>query len=202
MRKTVQLLLCLFAVVALIVTGVAFYQIVLASTIHGAPVRFVETTAGPYQIKLALYNDPINAGDAIPFNIAVAPGTQGPLTYEVTASPGPAIPGGSLAQGDINSQQNTPYGVPGSITLVTRGSWTLHIVINGPAGQGQAAIPLTAVAPPPMPAWLAWNIGLLPLYGLLVLWVVQTRRTTTRPSEDGPTERQAVTAAMIKEEVS
>jgi hypothetical protein len=67
--------------------------------------------------------------------------------------------------------------VPGSITLVTRGSWTLHIVINGPAGRGEAAIPLTAVTLPAMPAWLAWNIGLLPVYGLLLFWVVQTRRT-------------------------
>lgn len=77
MRKAIQLVLCLFAVAALVVTGVAFYQIVLASTIHGAPVRFIGATAGSYPLKLALYNDPINAGDAIPFAIAVAPGTRG-----------------------------------------------------------------------------------------------------------------------------
>ncbi|HLX41450.1 MAG TPA: hypothetical protein VKR42_13025, partial [Ktedonobacteraceae bacterium] len=98
MRKTIQIILCLFAVVSLIVTGIAFYQIVLASSIHGAPVRFVNATAGPYTIKVAFYNDPINAGDAIPFNIAVAPGTQGQFTYQVTATPGPGV-SGSLAQG-------------------------------------------------------------------------------------------------------
>ena len=177
MRKTIQLLLCLCAVVALIVTGVSFYQIVLSSTIHGAPVRFIDAQAGPYAFKLALYNDPINAGDAIPFAIAVPPGTQGPLTYQVTASPGPGVPGSSLAQGDINTQQSTPYGVPGSITLVTQGSWTLHVVITGPAGRGEAALPLTAVTFPAIPAWLAWNIGLLPLYGLLIFWVVQSQYT-------------------------
>jgi hypothetical protein len=180
MRKAIQFVLCLFAVCALIVTGIAFYQIVLASTIHGAPVRFINAQAGPYPLKLALYNDPINAGDAIPFAIAVASGARGPLTYQVTASPGPGVPG-SLAQGDVNMQQSTAYGVPGSITLVTRGPWTLHIVISGPAGQGEAVIPLTAVAPPALPAWLAWNIGLLPLYGLLLFWVAQTRRGSKQP---------------------
>ncbi len=195
MRKAIQLVLCLFAVAALVVTGVAFYQIVLASTIHGAPVRFIGATAGSYPLKLALYNDPINAGDAIPFNIAVAPGTRGPLTYQVTASPGPGVPGG-LSQGDVNAQQSTPYGVPGSITLVTRGLWTLNIVITGPAGRGEAEIPLTAVALPAMPAWLAWNIGLLPLYGLLLFWVVQTRRTAKKRSGDGLSEQSMVAETM------
>ena len=197
MRKAIQFVLCLFAVFALVVTGVAFYQIVLASTIHGAPVRFITAEAGPYPLKLALYNDPINAGDAIPFDIAVAPGTRGPLTYQVMASPGPGVPG-SLAQGDVNAQQSTSYGVPGSITLVTRGPWTLHIVINGPAGKGEAAIPLTAVALPAMPAWLAWNIGLLPAYGLLLFWVVQTRRTAKKRPGDEHAQR-VVVAEMTKE---
>lgn len=196
MRKTIQFVLCLLAIFALVVTGIAFYQIVLASTIHGAPVRFIDAEAGPYPLKLALYNDPINAGDVLPFAISVTPGTRGPLNYQVTASPGPGVPG-SLAQGDINVQQHTSYGVPGSITLVTRGPWTLHIVVAGPAGKGEAAIPLTAVALPAIPAWLAWNIGLLPAYGLLIFWVVQTRRTAKqRPGNEhtGP-----LIAEMTKE---
>ena len=63
MSKTLQWALGLLAVFALIVTGVAFYQIVLASSIHGAPARFINAQAGPYSFKLALYSDPINAGD-------------------------------------------------------------------------------------------------------------------------------------------
>jgi hypothetical protein len=190
MRKAIQLVLCLFAIFALVVTGVAFYQIVLASTIHGAPVRFIDAEAGPYSLKLALYNDPITAGDVLPFTIAIASGAREPLTYQVTASPGPGV-SAVLAQGDVNAQQNTPYGVPGSITLVTRGPWTLHLVINGPAGRGEAAIPLTAVTFPAMPPWLAWNIGLLPLYGLLLFWAVQARRTAKKLPED--TEGAVVT---------
>lgn len=197
MRTTIQLMLGLLAIVALVVTGIAFYQIVLASTIHGAPVRFIGTQAGPYSFKLALYSDPINASEVVPFNIAVAPGTQGPLTYQVTASPGPGVPG-SLAQGDVNAQQSTPYGVPGSITLVTRGMWTLHVVISGPAGQGVAAIPLTAVAPQPIPAWLAWNIGLLPLYGLLLFWMVQSRHMAKQRLRDKQTSDMEM-AELTKE---
>src|SRR5258708_31823160 len=136
MRKAIQLVLCLFAVAALVVTGVAFYQIVLASTIHGAPVRFIGAEAGPYPLKLALYNDPINAGDAIPFAIAVAPGTRGPLTYQVTASPGPGVPGG-LSQDDVKSQQNTPFCGAGSHTLVARGAVVPTLAIYRSAGPGE-----------------------------------------------------------------
>jgi hypothetical protein len=181
MRNAIQLILCIFAVVALIVTGIAFYQIVLASSLHGSPVRFIKAQAGPYRLTLALYSDSIQAGAVVPFNIAVAPGTEGSLSYQVTASPGPGVPA-SLAQGTVNAQQNTPYGVPGSITLVTRGTWTLHIVISGALGRGEAAIPLTAVTFPAIPAWLAWIIGLLPVYGLLIFWVVQTRREAKEQS--------------------
>jgi hypothetical protein len=197
MRKAIQLVLGLLAVASLVVTGVAFYQIVLASTIHGAPVKFIEAAAGPYNIKIALYNDPINAGDAIPFNIAVAPGTRGPLSYAVTAIPGPGV-SGSLAQGDVNAQQNTQYGVPGSITFVTRGPWTLNIVVSGPAGQGAAAIPVTAVAPPAMPGWLAWNIGLLPVYGLLIFWIAQARRKEHTGSEKDSGGKQPAPEELMK----
>ena len=175
MRKTIQILLLLFAIGSLIVTGVAFYRIVLASTIHGAPVRFVDTTAGPYSIKVTFYNNPINAGDAIPFAIAPAGSTSGPLQYTVTATPGPGV-SGTLTQSDLSSGQSTPYGTPGSITFVTRGKWTLHIVVNGSAGMGRADIPIVAVAPQAIPSWLAWNIGFLPVYGLLVFWLIQIGR--------------------------
>jgi len=172
MRKIVQLLLCAFAVVSLVVTGTAFYQIVLFSTIHGAPVRFITSTAGPYQIKVAFYSNTISAGDVVPFDISATPGTRGPLTYQVTAIPGPGV-SGSLTQSDLNKPQSTSLTTSGSISFVTRGTWILHIVVNGPQGQGQAAIPLLAVAPPAIPSWLAWSIGLLPAYGLLVFWGVQ-----------------------------
>ena len=48
MRTSIQLLLFLLALAALVETGVAFYQVVLGSTIHGTPVRFIDTTAGPH----------------------------------------------------------------------------------------------------------------------------------------------------------
>lgn len=174
MRKATQVFLLLFAIGALIATGVAFYRIVLAATIHGAPIRFVDIKAGVYPLKVAFYADPINAGDVIPFAIA-STSAQGKLHYIVTATPGPGV-SGSLTQGDINDQQSTPYGTPGSMTFVTRGDWTMHIAVSGPSGQAQADIPIVAASPSVIPAWLAWNIGLLPLYGLLIFWGTQIVR--------------------------
>jgi hypothetical protein len=130
-------------------------------------------------MKVAFYNNPINAGDAIPFALAPASGAKRSLHYTVTATPGPGV-SGTLTQSDIDTQQSTPYGTPGSITFVTRGDWTMHLVVNGSAGQGHADIPITAVAPPAIPAWLAWNIGLLPVYGLLVFWIMQIRRLSIK----------------------
>jgi hypothetical protein len=52
----------------------------------------------------------------------------------------------------------------------------MHIAVSGPSGQGQADIPIVAASPSVIPAWLAWNIGLLPLYGLLIFWGAQIVR--------------------------
>jgi hypothetical protein len=67
----------------------------------------------------------------------------------------------------------------------------MHIVVNGSAGQGQANIPITAVAPSAIPTWLAWNIGLLPVYGLLAFWITQIlrkRAATQSPDETAHVE--------------
>jgi hypothetical protein len=207
--KTVKTRVLVAAMVSMVlVTGFILAQSALSvraaagggmrgALVLGLALSLLLTVPGSLLVKLAWYNDPITAGDALPFALAVGPRPQGTLTYQVTASPGPGVPG-SLSQGDVSAQQSTPYGVPGSITLVTRGSWMLHIVITGPAGRGEAAIPLAAVAPPAMPTWLAWNIGLLPAYGLLLFWVVQTRRTTKqRPGDEQA--KPLVVAEMTKE---
>lgn len=183
MRKTVQILLLLFALGSLILAGFAFYSIVLAANIHGAPARSVATTAGRYHLNIVFYSDAINAGDIVPFTITPASGIQGPINYAVTATPDPGIPG-NVTQSDLTAQHSAPYGTTGSITFVTRGGWTMHIVVNGPAGKGQVNLPINAVAPPAIPTWLAWNIGLSPLYGLLIFWGVQIvrRRTVQVPT--------------------
>ena len=69
----------------------------------------------------------------------------------------------------------------------------MHIVVNGSAGTGQTVIPIVAVAPQAIPTWLAWNIGLLPVYGLLVFWLTQiVRKRDTHVVTQAASEKQRI----------
>jgi hypothetical protein len=52
----------------------------------------------------------------------------------------------------------------------------LHIAINGSAGPGEVEVPIVAVAPPAIPDWTGWLIGLIPLYGVLAFLLMQRGR--------------------------
>lgn len=166
-RRIAQLAMAAVAIVALVVVGVTLAQIAFAPTLHGGPARVVPLTAGAYHVNLTLYAYPANAGYALPFALAPAAGTSGSLTYQVTATPGPGVKA-SVVQGVINSA--TATGTTGSVYITVRGPWTLTITVNGPSGAATVTTPIEATAPPQIPGWFAWLIGLVPLYGALAFF--------------------------------
>ncbi len=126
----------------------------------------MNVNASPYHLKLTLYAYPANAGYALPFIVKPSPGTPGSLTYTVLAIPDPQVRA-SIVQGDIDQQATGPDGVPGNVNITVQGSWTLHLTVDGPLGQGQADVPIIATAPPAIPLWFAWIVGLIPICGFL-----------------------------------
>ena len=171
MRKPLQYLLLAVGVIALLAVLVDLGVSIVATTHGNTPVRVVHVAAGPYPLTLNLYKDPANAGYALPF--AITPQTQSALTYNVTSVPAKGIHATPVRAGLTPDGHN---GVNGAAEIPVKGDWTLHVTVNGAAGPGTVDIPITAIAPPAIPLWLGWLIGLLPIYGLLAFLLSQRGR--------------------------
>ena len=171
MRKPLQYALLVVGVLALLAVLVDLGVSIVATTHGNTPVRVIHVTAGPYPLTLSLYKDPANAGYALPF--AITPQTQSSLTYNVTSVPAYGIHATPVRAGLTTDGHN---GVNGAAEIPVQGDWTLHISVNGSAGSGEVDVPITAVAPPAIPLWLGWLIGLIPIYGLLAFLLSQRGR--------------------------
>ena len=86
---------------------------------------------------------------------------------------------GPGTQGRPGRATTAPGGRPDTFLVTAsfpvRGAWVLFLAITGPAGRGQAAVPVTVAAPGAVPQWLGWAIGLSPLAGLAAFLAVQVR---------------------------
>jgi len=90
----------------------------------------------------------------------------------------------------FHADPNVRNGIQGAAEITVKGPWTLHVTVNGAAGQGVANIPITAVALPPIPVWLGWSIGFVPFYVLCVFFVMQLSRD--KKTEQTGTEHMPV----------
>jgi len=171
MRKPLQYVLLVVGVIGLLAVLVDLGISIVATTHGSTPVRVVHVTAGPYPLTLSLYKEPADAGYALPF--AITSQTQSALTYNVTSVPAEGIHATPVRAGLTPDGHN---GVNGAAEIPVQGDWTLHINVNGAVGAGAVDVPITAVAPPAIPLWLGWLIGLIPIYGLLAFLLSQRRR--------------------------
>lgn len=179
MPKFVQYLLLALGVVAL---GVLLVEIGLsiAATQHGdTPAKTVQGNVGPYALTLNLYTYPAHAGFALPFAIAPQSSTTTQLTYDVTSVPGPGLHATAI-HGSVTPDPHVAGGVQGTVEITVQGQWYLHIVVNGPSGEGEVYVPVTATAPPAIPIWVGWSIGFIPLYGLIAFLVIQRNQNRRR----------------------
>lgn len=173
MPKALQYVLLGIGVIALLtVLGELAYSV--AATTHGnIPVKIVHVQAGPYPLIVNLYTYPAHASYALPFSIAPQQSTNGTLTYDVTSIPDDGDAPATPVRASLRPDANVQNGTQGNAEITVQGTWTLDIIVNGPAGQGQGRIPIVATAPPAIPEWLGWTIGLIPLYGLLLFLLLQ-----------------------------
>lgn len=172
----------LFQRLLLAVGGVALLVLLaeigfsLAATTHGStPARVVHVQAGPYPLTVSLYTYPANAGFALPFAIAPQQPQTGTLTFDATSIPGKGVDATPI-HASLSPDAQVRNGVQGTAEITVKGLWMLQVSVDGPAGQGTATIPVEATAPPPLPLWLGWAIGFIPLAGLLAFLLLQRRQ--------------------------
>jgi hypothetical protein len=175
MLKVLQRMLLVIGIVALIALVVEIGLSIAATTHGNTPKRVVHVMAGPYALNVSLYDDPANAGFALPFAIAPTQPGNGHLSFNVSSIPGVGVHA-TPVRASIGADPNVHDGIQGDAEITVQGPWVLHIVVNGTAGQGIVDVPITAIAPPAIPGWLGWSIGAIPLLGLLVFLLMQPGR--------------------------
>jgi hypothetical protein len=171
-KMMLQRILLLVGVIALVIVLIdGTYSI--AATIPGkTPVRVDHVTAGPYHLVVSMYTYPANAGFALPFAIAPEQAIDGSLTFHVESLPARGVDANPV-RATFSADPKVRNGVQGAAEITVKGSWTLQIQVDGPAGQGVANVPVTATALPPMPTWLGWFLGFIPFYVLITFFLVK-----------------------------
>lgn len=158
------------AAVAVLTLGITLYslvQIVFAASLHSDnAARVIPVTAGAYQVNLAIYADPIEAGYAQAFSLSPQAGSHIPQGYSMMALPDQGVRATPIRAdiGSVNAQGQAS----GTVYITVRCDWTLLLTVTGTSGQAVAAVPIAASAPPAIPPAVAWAIGLIPLYGVLI----------------------------------
>ena len=113
----------------------------------------------------------------MPFAIASQRTQNGPLTFEVSSIPGTGVIATPIHAASFTLDPNVRDEVQGSAEITVQGMWDLLISVDGPQGQGVIAVPVMATAPPAIPLWLGWVIGLIPLFGLFAFLHLQRGHT-------------------------
>jgi hypothetical protein len=145
---------------------------------EGEPLRTVQLRVGAYPLVVSYYNE-ARGGQALQFTIEPAPGAAAPTSYEVTAEPGTttnAVP----VRAAVAPDADLPGGVSGEVSLPVSGQWTLHIKVDGPLGASYGDAPLLASAPPAIPEWLGWLVGLAPLWAIGAAVALRLRPAAAR----------------------
>jgi hypothetical protein len=171
-KMMLQRILLIVGVIALVIVLIdGTYSI--AATIPGkTPVRVDHVTAGPYHLAVSMYTYPANAGFALLFAIAPEQAVNGSLTFHIESVPAPSVDANPV-RATFSANPKARNGIQGAAEITVKGPWTLHIQVDGPAGQGVANVPVTATALPPIPTWLGWFLGFIPFYVLITFFLVK-----------------------------
>ncbi len=175
MSKTLQKMLLAVGAGVLLILIIELVLAVVATTHGPIPARVAHVKAGPYPLTVSLYTDPANAGYDLPFAIAPQHRQSGVLTFDVTSVPGTGVVA-TRVHASLAPDANVRNGVQGAAEITVRGMWNLLVSVDGPQGHAEVSVPVTATAPPAIPLWLGWLIGLIPLYGLLAFMLLQRSR--------------------------
>jgi hypothetical protein len=157
-----------------ILFGLALLNTGRAAAQAAQPIRTIDVQIGAYQVVVGYYSE-AEGGRPLIFSIAPREALAGDLRYQVSAVPGTlvnAVP----VKATLASDPERAGGVRGSVSLPVSGQWMLSINIDGPLGSGFEDVPVLAAAPPALPEWLGWAIGLLPIWAIVGFVLAQALR--------------------------
>ena len=144
------------------------------------PLKTFTAQMGPYPVLVSYYSEP-RGGQALAFTVVPTAADALPASYHITAVPGSAVD--AVATTAHLQPDPDSVGVQGTVNLPVSGQWFLEIDGEGSFGPGTANVPILAGAPPALPNWLGWLIGLVPLACILTLIGLEARRATrARPA--------------------
>lgn len=153
---------------ALAVVGLGLLLGPPAARAHDLPARAEQHRVGPYALEVALYTDPPRVDQAVPVTVRslrTGPPLEG-ATVSVVGLPGPGTSANRTRTVSLQSESHEPNSYAGELTFVVRGAWDLEVTVDGPGGNGTLRLPVSVAAPPAIPVWLGWLVGLSPLVGL------------------------------------
>lgn len=183
-KLILQRILLIAGVIALLIVFIDGAYSIAATIPSKTPVRIDHVMAGPYRLAVSMYTYPAHAGFALPFAIAPEQAINGSLTYHIESLPGERVDANPV-RATFSADPKVHNGIQGVAEITVQGPWTLHVQVDGPAGQGVAMIPVTATTLPPMPTWLGWFLGFIPFYVLITFFLVQYFNKQKRtPQED------------------
>jgi hypothetical protein len=152
---------------------------------ESAPIKTIDVRIGPYPMRVSYYTE-AQGGKPLSFSIEPQEALAGPIEYQVTAVPGTTVNAVPI-KARLTPDPNLPGAVRGIVNLPVSGQWMLTIDVTGPKGRGGADVPILAGAPPAMPEWLGWLIGLLPVWLIIGLVIWQARRALAHRDSAGAT---------------
>jgi len=155
---------------------------------ESAPIKTIDVRIGPYPMRVSYYSE-AQGGKPLSFSIEPQEALAGAIEYQVTAIPGTTVNAVPI-KARLTPDPARSGVVRGIVNLPVSGQWMLTVDVTGPKGHGDADIPILAGAPPAMPEWLGWLIGLLPAWLIIGLVIWQARRAFAR--RDGATITKSV----------
>jgi hypothetical protein len=142
---------------------------------ESAPIKTIDVRIGPYPMKVSYYSE-AQGGKPLIFRIAPQDTLGSAIEYEVTAVPGTTVNAVPI-KARLTPDPDQAGAVRGTVNLPVSGQWMLTVNVIGPKGRGDADVPILAGAPPAMPEWLGWLIGLLPAWLIIGFVIWQARRS-------------------------
>ena len=131
-------------------------------------------------VDVRYFGEPVGSRE-LPFEIVPVDENQAPTRYQVLAVPGPSTNAVPVRARMAPAAGHA--GASGVVNLPVSGRWLLNIEVDGPLGPAGGDAPILAALPAAaMPEWLAWLIGLLPVWAMLVFVVARVFAARSAPS--------------------